>query len=234
MDKCIKGIIVVIDGMDGTGKKTQSDLLLKKIKTEFPGVKAELVSFPNYNNRSSYFVKRFLKEGYCKDANPYLLDSFFAIDRAITFEQELRKKYEGGYFLILDRYTLSNAIYRMDKFDDKDQSEYLSNLSYMEHDILNLPKPDINIILHSLPEVNMQLIDNRCKIDHIEKDINENKEVQTKVFNNIQNIVVNTNDDLFGPINLLSIHDSENELYSKEEISNRIYQLVFDMLQKYI
>lgn len=234
MDKCIKGIIIVIDGMDGTGKKTQSDLLLKRIKTEFPGIRAELVSFPNYNNRSSYFVKRFLKEGYCKDTNPYLLDSFFAIDRAITFEQELRKKYEDGYFLILDRYTLSNAIYRIDKFNNEDQSEYLSNLSHMEHGILNLPKPDINIILQSLPEVNMQLIDNRCKIDHVEKDINENMEVQTKVFNNIQNVVLNTNDNLFGPINLLSIHDNENKLYSKEEISNRIYQLVFDMVQKYI
>ena len=58
----MKGKIIVIDGMDGTGKATQSKLLYEDLKNR--GIKVKLFSFPNYDSDSSYFVTKYLKEGY--------------------------------------------------------------------------------------------------------------------------------------------------------------------------
>ena len=63
----MKGKIIVIDGMDGTGKETQSKLLIEKLKEK--DEKVIRFSFPNYDSDSSFFVKKYLHEGYCRDLN---------------------------------------------------------------------------------------------------------------------------------------------------------------------
>ena len=88
----MKGKLIVIDGMDGTGKETQAKLLYDKIKSRTD--KVYLASFPNYQNDSSFFVKKFLNGDYRDISNPYLNSLFYSIDRGITFAQELKDKYD--------------------------------------------------------------------------------------------------------------------------------------------
>ena len=226
----MKGKIIVLDGMDGTGKKTQSKLLFEKLKKT--NDKVLLYSFPNYENDSSYFIKKYLKEGYCRDIDiPYLHDLFFSIDRCITFNQEIKCKYYEGYTIIFDRYTISNAIYRLHEIlnDIEIKLSYLIKLHNLEHTELELPIPDLNIILYSDPKVNNKLIENRCNTENINRDLNETIDIQSKVFDNIQFINKYCSGcyyDIFGPIELIKIHDDET-IFSKEKISDMINETIY-------
>lgn len=220
-----RGKIIVIDGMDGTGKNTQSKLLFEKLKEKTD--KVLLFSFPNYDSDSSYFVKKFLKEGYCRDIEnvPLLHDVFFSIDRCITYFKEIKEKYEDGYTIILDRYTISNAIYRMNKADDI--ASYLMDLANIEHNYLKLPVPYVNIILYAYPEVNIKLIENRCKTNNCEVDLNENMPTQNIAYENIQKLSRNKIARLgLGPVETLIIHDKYGIIYSEEYMNEQIMRIV--------
>ena len=67
----MKGKIIVIDGMDGCGKQTQAKILYDTLKER--KYKVELFSFPNYENDSSYFIKKLLNKEYDDINNPYLV-----------------------------------------------------------------------------------------------------------------------------------------------------------------
>lgn len=222
----MKGKMIVIDGMDGTGKETQSKLLYNKLKEN--NEKVELFSFPNYYEDSSYFVKKWLNEGYCRDIdNPILHNLFYAIDRCITYNKHIKEKYEDGYIIILDRYVTANVIYTLNEFQNK--TMYCKIANEIEHIHLELPKPDINIVLYSVPEINTKLIEERCKSENVEADLNENLEFQTKIFNNIQ-YLNNISSSFFGKIETLLIHDIYGKINTREEIADQIMNIV----EKYI
>ena len=225
-----KGKIIVIDGMDGTGKNTQSKLLFDKLKEK--NDKVLLFSFPNYDNDSSYFVNKFLKEGYCRDINdPIIHSSFFAIDRAITFAKELKEKYEQGYIIILDRYIMSNILYHIHKYEDeKDKLEFCGKEYILENKIFDLPLATVNFVLYSDPSVNETLINKRCEDQHIEKDLNENKDFQFIVYNNLSTIKKYEErlTALFGYIVPICIHDENRIVWSPEYIGELIMNILED------
>ena len=107
----MKGKIIVIDGMDGCGKHTQAKILYDTLKKR--KYKVELFSFPNYEDDSSYFVKKLLNKEYDDINNPYLVSLFYSIDRGITYIRDIKEKYENGYTIILDRYYISNILYQL-------------------------------------------------------------------------------------------------------------------------
>lgn len=218
-----KGKIIVIDGMDGTGKETQSRLLLQKLKDR--GEKVELFSFPNYKSESSYFVTKFLKEGYCREENPTIHHFFFAIDRGITFAKEIKEKYEQGYTIILDRYTTSEFIFNLQNYRTDEISSFYDMLHTIEMNYLQLPEPDLVVVLYSVPEVSNKLIEERYKNDKSKRDLNENMEFQQIIFSNIKYMIDN-NIDIFGPTIYLCIHNENNELYTRKTNHDVILEIV--------
>lgn len=102
-----KGKFIVIEGMDGSGKKTQFQKLIRKLKSK----KAPIMTldFPCYKKGSSYFVKKYLKGEYgsWEEVDPYRASLFYALDR-FDFKKEIEKELEEGKILIANRYTPSN------------------------------------------------------------------------------------------------------------------------------
>lgn len=228
------GRIIAIDGMDGTGKETQSKLLYENLKNK--GLKVKLFSFPNYNEDSSYFVEKYLKEGYCRDIEediPILHDIFYSIDRAITYYKEIKQYYEDGYIIIMDRYIISNLIFNLHRYieDFALIGKYCTIIHSLENRILDIPKANLNIILYSDPEVNTKMIETRCKEENVNPDLNENLQFQTKIFENI-NAITNayTYRLNFGEIEKLLIHDDNGIVYSREVIHDKIMKII----EKYI
>lgn len=231
----MKGKIIVIDGMDGTGKATQSKLLYEDLKNR--GMKVKLFSFPNYESDSSYFVKKFLKEGYTRDIDdPMLHSSYFSIDRAITYAHEIKEYYENGYIIILDRYIISNVVCNLHRYTTRsDKYHYVVDLSKLENDILNLPKADMNIILYSSPEINNKLMENRCDTEDTERDLNETIEVQKKFYSSVEHLNSERKEFKYhlGDIYVLKIHN-DRVVFSEKSMHYSIMKLINDELQLYL
>ena len=78
----MQGKLIVIEGLDSSGKETQSRLLLEVLRKK--GYKTERFEFPNYESNSSALVKMYLSGEFgsnADDVNAYAASSFYAVDR---------------------------------------------------------------------------------------------------------------------------------------------------------
>lgn len=168
------GKLIVIDGLDGSGKSTQSKAVYKKIKSE--NDKVLLISYPDYSKPSSTLVKMYLNGEFsdnADDINAYAASSFYAVDRYASFKQYWEKYYNEGYTIIATRYVSSNAIHQMVKLDMSEWDNFLKWLSDYEYNKLGLPRPDKVIFLDMSRSVADKLIMQRYKGDETKKDIHE-------------------------------------------------------------
>ena len=170
----MKGKLIVIDGLDGSGKATQSEILYKKLKEN--GENVIKVSFPNYSGKGSTLVKMYLQgelSNNAEEVNAYASSTFFAADRYTSFMQDWKKEYENGAYVILDRYTTSNAVHQTSKLPKEEWDEFLDWLFDYEYNKLCIPKPSLVIYLDMKPEVSQKLLSKRYKGDESKKDIHE-------------------------------------------------------------
>lgn len=158
-----KGYIIVIDGTDGCGKQTQSKLLATRL--ERAGYPVKLQSFPNYDSQSSGPVKMYLggEFGDAQSLDSYQASTLFAVDRLCTlYGGELKKFYDDGGILILDRYTQANMIHQAGKLSNmQDVDTLLDWIDTFEFQTLRLPRADKVIFLDVPVDVSMRLMEER-------------------------------------------------------------------------
>lgn len=165
--------MIVIDGLDGSGKTTQFDIIKKKLSEKY-NVKA--ISFPDYNNPSSSLVKMYLGgeiSSNAADINAYAASSFYAVDRYASYKMFWEENYKNGDLIFASRYVSSNAIHQMVKLSEIEWDSYLDWLYDYEYVKLGLPKPDLVIFLDMPVEVSQKLMSERYNGDESRKDIHE-------------------------------------------------------------
>ena len=173
------GKLIIIEGTDGSGKQTQTELLYKKLKEIKGEEKVKKISFPNYESRASEPVKMYLAGEFGKTAesvNAYAASVLYSIDRFASFKTEWEEFYNNGGIVISDRYTISNMIHQVPKiFNEKEKEKYLEWLIDLEWGKIGIPKPDIVFFLDIPFEFSQKLMKNReNKITgEKEKDIHE-------------------------------------------------------------
>lgn len=162
-----KGLIV-IEGLDGSGKQTQSELLENKLK----GL-GKRIAFPNYESPSSSLVKMYLQGelGDSHEVNAYAASLLYAVDRFASFRKEYKKLGEE-FILIADRYVQSNIIYQMTKLPKEEWNDYIKWEYKIEYGYLELPIPDLVIYLDVDVLVSQKLMDARYQ-NGGSKDIHE-------------------------------------------------------------
>ncbi len=167
------GIFIVIDGSDGSGKATQTELLSKRLTQA--GYSVLALSYPRYGEPSAALVEAYLRGEFGTPAdtvNPYLASTFYAADR-FACADTIRQALENGSIVIADRYVVSNMAHQGGKIDDPAQrKEFILWEDDFEHAKGNLPRPDINIILHVPTDISLKLIKQRGEA----KDIHEKDE----------------------------------------------------------
>ena len=166
--------LIVIDGLDGSGKATQSQILCERLNEQ--GYRTKKLSFPDYESDTSALVKMYLggKMGENPDdVNAYAASSFYAVDRIASFLGSWKKDYESCDFLIADRYTTSNIIHQMSKIAPADRDAFCKWLFDFEYNRLEVPKPDMVMFLDVAPDVSQKLIFSRYAGDETKKDIHE-------------------------------------------------------------
>ncbi|MCD7935147.1 MAG: thymidylate kinase [Oscillospiraceae bacterium] len=168
------GKLIVIEGLDGSGKATQAGLLAAALSSR--GCPVRQVSFPDYRSDSSALVRMYLSGAFGSapdDVNAYAASSFYAVDRYASYKQDWGTFYHGGGTVIADRYTTSNGVHQCSKLDRTEWDGFLRWLSDYEYGLLGIPAPDAVIYLRLPLAVSQQLLDARYQRDGGARDIHE-------------------------------------------------------------
>lgn len=146
-----KGKLIVIDGTDGSGKATQTNLLIKHLRAD--GHRVEVVDFPDYKlNFFGKFIGHCLSEQYYNfvKIHPKIASVLYAADR-FESKEKIEKWLKEGNIVIANRYASANQIHQGGKIvNSKKREGFIKWLSEMEYEVFKIPKPDAVIYL-SLP-----------------------------------------------------------------------------------
>jgi len=180
----MKGKLIVIAGTDGSGKETQTENLVNKLKNK--GYPVETISFPQHGQKSAALVDEYLNGiyGTAKEVGPYRASIFFACDRyAASFQ--IRKWLEQGKIIISDRYVSANIGHQAGKIKDiKERNKYLDWLFDLEFNIFEIPRPDKNILLYVPPEIGKKFVKKKGFREYIKN--NNNEDIHEKDLNHLK------------------------------------------------
>ena len=170
-----RGLFLVIEGTDGSGKGTQFQILKQRL--EQSGFEVAAFDFPQYDEPSSFFVKEYLngKYGTAEEVGPYTASLFYALDR-YQAAPKIREALEAGKIVLANRYTGSNMAHQGTKFaNSEDRRGYFIWLENLEFQMLNIPRPNASIVLRVPADIAQTLVDKKETRSYTDKkrDIHE-------------------------------------------------------------
>lgn len=168
-------MFIVIDWLDGSGKGTQTKLVVAELEKIWK--KVLLLDYPRYGEKSAYFVEQYLNGVYWKNVPPKLASIFYALDRfedSFNFKDSMNK-YD---YIISNRYVSANMMHHWGKIKSPEERlEYISWLENLEFEIFGIPKPDKVLFLNVPPEVSQRMVETKQDREYIKdgsnKDIHE-------------------------------------------------------------
>lgn len=217
------GKFIVIDGTDGSGKATQTHLLVEELKVS--GYKVEMTDFPQYGTKSAGLIEEYLNGKYGQ-VGPEAASIFYAIDR-FDASFKIRQWLQEGRIVISNRYVTANAGHQGGKIaDNLDRLKFFRWLDNLEYNIFGIPKPDLNIILHVPAEMAQKLVDKKSAGDR--KYVNGKKrdlhEADLKHLKNAEKVYLEIA-RLFPNTKLVECV-SHGKLLTPAEVNNKVWELV--------
>ena len=151
------GKFIVIEGLDGSGKSTQSNLLVKSLRKK--GYEIAKIDFPQYGTKSAGLVEEYLngRYGTSEQVGPYRASIFYACDR-YDASFRIEKWLKEGKIVISDRYVASNIGHQGGKIKDREEwKRFITWLYNLEYNIFKIPKPNFTFILKTSPQFSLKL-----------------------------------------------------------------------------
>ncbi|SFH61617.1 dTMP kinase [Planctomicrobium piriforme] len=150
--------LIVIEGIDGSGKGTQSALLNQRLNAA--GITSTLLSFPRY--QSTFFGARigeFLNGqfGALNELHPFLVSLLYAGDRYESRDLLLASR-QSSQAVVLDRYVPSNIAHQSAKVQGAERAQLQTWIEQVEYGLFHLPKPDLVILLDVPVDSSQELI----------------------------------------------------------------------------
>ena len=108
--------------------------------------------------------------------NAYAASTFYAVDRYASYQRVWKDYYQGGGFVVSDRYTTSNAVHQGSKVPETERAEFFRWLYDLEYDRMGLPRPDLVVLLDMPVELSEQLMRKREQSTGTHADIHERDE----------------------------------------------------------
>lgn len=219
----VKGRIIVLEGIDASGKSTQFSMLcdyLNKIGKEYKSA-----VFPRYNEPSATLLKMYLNGDFGSrpdDVSPYASSIFYAADRFASYKQDWGEFYNNGGVVICDRYTTSNAIYQSAKLNtDEERKRFCDWLFDLEYNLMGLPCPT-DVLFFDMPaECSIKLLSSRQGKN---RDIHEKDEAYLKRCREAALFLSDT-------YNWRRVKCTENgEILSRERVLEEIIHMLGDII----
>lgn len=171
-----RGKLIVIDGIDATGKGTQIHLLAQRLREA--GHRVEIADFPQYGKKSAGLVEMYLNGelGPLEEVSAYQASTFFAADR-FEASRRIKEWLADGVIVLSNRYVAANLGHQGGKIKDPTERRkfWEWDLEY-EHELLGIPRPDKNFIMNSSPQIAHELIgrkEERAYLEGKDRDIHE-------------------------------------------------------------
>ena len=219
-----KGRFIVIDGIDGSGKGTQTKLLMEELKVN--GYEAEEADFPQYGTKSAGIIEEYLNGKYGQ-LDPRAASIFYAIDR-FDASFKIRQWLSEGKIVVSNRYVTANAGHQGGKIaDEHDRLKFFRWLNDLEYNIFNIPKPDLNIILHVPAKTAQKLVDSKAKNQRAYANhANQKRDLHESDLGHLKNAeqVFLEIIQLFPNTKLVECSEG-GRLLSPEEIHNKVWEL---------
>ncbi len=155
------GTFIVLEGSDGSGKATQLKVLSERLKAV--GYEIEIFDFPQYEQPSSHFVRRYLAGDYgpASGISPYSASLFYALDR-FEAAPRIRQALDKGRIVLANRYVGSNMAHQGGKFGSEgEQRGFFIWDDGLEYQLLGIPRPSISLFLRLPAEVSLELMRQR-------------------------------------------------------------------------
>ena len=172
----MKGKLIVIEGTDGSGKATQSKLLIESLEKK--GIKTAYIDFPQYGQKSAGLVENYLNGlyGSASEVKPEVASMFYALDR-YDASFKMRPWLAEGKMIISNRYVSASMGHQTGKIrDPKEREEFVNWLKDLEYNLFGIPKPDLTILLFMPCEIAQKLVDSkgvRAYVGGQKRDIHE-------------------------------------------------------------
>ena len=163
----MNGKLIVIEGLDGSGKSTQIELLKRELINSGKTVKQ--IKLPDYESRSSELVKMYLGGEFGSnpsDVNTFAASLFYTVDRYANFQKVWKNDYLNGTLILADRYTTSNAVHQTVKLPKDRWDAYLDWLFETEYEKVGIPSPDKVIFLDMDVDISQKLMSKRAMRRH--------------------------------------------------------------------
>lgn len=170
----MNGKLIVIEGLDGSGKSTQIEMLKKRL-AEY-GKTVKQIKLPDYDNKSSTLVKMYLGGEFGSDpadVNTFAASLFYTVDRYANYKNVWKDEYLNGTLILADRYTTSNAVHQTVKLPTDKWDYYLDWLFETEYEKVGIPKPDKVIFLDMDVDISQKLMSKRYCGEEAKKDVHE-------------------------------------------------------------
>ncbi len=167
----MSGKLLVFDGIDGSGKTTQIDLLGKYLTEK--DMPYEIISFPQYGkNEYSKQINDYLegKLGRLKEVDPYVIAKVYASDR-LTAKDLINGWLKSGKLVIANRYVSASIAHLGANLKAGKLEEFTRWINQLEYQTNGMPKPNLNILLKVLPEIGQQNALKDHQVDIHEKSL---------------------------------------------------------------
>lgn len=218
-----KGKLIVIEGAcDGIGKSTQFDMLKDRLAKEY---KIVTHHFPSYGTKQASDVEKYLNGEYgdIDSLDPYFINKIYAYDRKVTWDEELKDKYNDNYIILLDRYTTSSIIYQSCLMNKEDKIKFIDDVYKYEFEELKIAKPDKVIFLTAPYDLIKEFRSKRN--NKLKEDIHEsNNNFLKKVYDNASFIANYLGWDIVNCSN-----ENNDNFRGIKDINDEIYKIIKKM-----
>lgn len=242
-----QGQIGVIDGPDGTGKKTATLKVLKLINERKPFGELEVLtqSFPRYESFYGKLIRAYLDGDDAHELlrvpseirlDPICASAMYALDRYRTYIELMKPNMDKGHWYLCDRYYTSNMGHQGSRMETlEERLDFFERLMWLEEGYCQLPKPKIVVIL-DLPEdvrrdrterrrneaIRFGTTDRRVSITDIHEQDPEHMRRASDTYRQMA--------EHFGWPLISGVQDGRE--LTPDEMAEKIYQAILDELQK--